>query len=297
MEFKLVRFTGRQNGLAWAFKAVFIFICGGFLWLQALPPAKAEDQTIARVGEVSISQAELDFALEDLASQFGQLPKDKRRVAVLAALIDIKLMAKAASAAGMENSARHRARLAFLTARVLHNQYFEEKIASQISEDELRQRYDTEIADLPNEREYRARHILVKEEATAKELIGKLQKGEDFVELAKTHSTSPSGPNGGDLDYFSDGQMVPEFEKAVKALEIGAVSAEPVKTQFGWHIIKKEDERDRPKPEFDDVKEQIRQLVLRDKYVAGVEAMRKANQIEILDADLKKQYEQNQRKK
>ena len=113
-----------------------------------------------------------------------------------------------------------------------------------------------------------ARHILVKTKEEAEAIIKELDAGADFAKLAKEKSTGPVRPEGGDLGFFSPGQMVPAFEKAAFALKAGKYTKEPVKTQFGWHVIKVEEKRNAPPPEFDQVKDQVRQLVLREKYMA-----------------------------
>ena len=155
----------------------------------------------------------------------------------------------------------------------------------------MKARYDAEIANFPTETEVSARHILLETEEAAKEVIAELDGGADFAELAKTKSTGPSGPSGGDRGYLGKGRMVPEFEAAAFALEKGAHSAEPVKTQFGWHVIKKEDERESQPPSYDQVKDQIRQLVAQEKYLELIKVAREKYTYEILDETLKTQVE------
>ena len=129
---------------------------------------------------------------------------------------------------------------------------------SAVTEDTVRARYaetyGADGADLGVE--YSAAHILLETEDAAKDMIDRLSKGADFTELAKAHSTGPSGPNGGELGWFGEGMMVAEFENAVKAMEVGAVSA-PVQTQFGWHVIKLNDTRPVKAPEFESVQAEL----------------------------------------
>src|SRR5690606_36060757 len=132
----------------------------------------------------------------------------------------------------------------------------------------VRARYDKEIAALEPQEEIRARHILLKSREEAEAVIDKLEAGADFVELAKTESAGPSGPTGGDLGFFGKGQMVPEFENAAFALADGEFTRDPVQTQFGWHVIPREEHRTQPPPEFDAVKDQVRQIVMGEKYRA-----------------------------
>jgi peptidyl-prolyl cis-trans isomerase C len=129
--------------------------------------------------------------------------------------------------------------------------------------------------------------VKTKEEAEA--IIKQLDGGADFQKLANEHTSDPSGKtSGGDLGSFGPGQMVPEFDKAAQALEVGAYTKEPVQTQFGWHIIKVEDKRAKQPPAYDKVKDSVRSLVVRDKYFALVKALRADAKVEIPDAALKK---------
>ena len=180
---------------------------------------------LARVGDVMITERELAFAETDLGEQFGQIPAGERRPAILNALIDIKALAAAAKAAGMESQQSYLARIAFLKSRALHNSYFQENALNAIEDSAVRERFDKEIAAIPPSEEINARHILVKTEEEAKAIIAELDGGADFVALAKEKSTGPSGPGGGDLGFFGKGQMVPEFEAAAFALENGKYTA------------------------------------------------------------------------
>ncbi|MGI9353093.1 MAG: peptidylprolyl isomerase [Rhizobiaceae bacterium] len=246
-----------------------------------------QDKVIARVNGVELTERELALAEVDLLQQFSETPADQRRAAILNALIDIKLLAATAEDAGLADDPNFKARMAFSRARNLHNNLFQEKALNAITDEELKARYDKEIAGYPSEQEIKARHILVETEEVAKEIITELDGGADFAELAKTKSTGPSGPSGGDLGYFGRGRMVPEFEKAAFELGKGEYTKSPVKSQFGWHVILKEEERDSQPPTFDEVKDQIRQLIAREKYFQLTQDARKKYKFEILDEDLK----------
>ena len=263
------------------------------LALIALSPANASAQSkvLAKVGDLEITDQELTFAEADLKEQFAQVPEDKRRSAILSALIDIKLLANKAESEGLKETDLFKAQMNFVAARSLHNMYFQKNVVEAITDEELKTRFDKETAGLPPEKEIKARHILLKTEEDAKAVIAELDAGGNFEEIAKTKSTGPSGPAGGDLGFFGKGQMVPEFEAATFALETGKYTKEPVKTQFGFHVILKEEERDKPLPEFEAVKDQIRQLVLREKYFALVQDTKKAVPVEILDETMKSDIE------
>ncbi len=198
-------------------------------------------------------------------------------------------LADKAVADGLDKDPEFQRRVAFLQQRALHGEMVEKEVVGKITDDELRARYDKEIAAQPPVNEVHARHILVKTKEEAEKIIKELDGGADFQKLANEHTSDPSGKtNGGDLGYFGPGQMVPEFDKAAQALAVGAYTKEPVQTQFGWHVIKVEDKRAKQPPAFDAVKENVRSMVIRDKYFALVKQARADAKVEIPDATLKK---------
>ena len=242
---------------------------------------------VATVGERTITNADLDQAMADMAQQFASFPEAERRARALDSLIDIHVLAGEARKAGIDKDEELARRIDLLTNRALHNGYFQSKIQPTVSDADLKARYDEEVGKAEPEQEVKARHILVKTEEEAKAIIAELDGGADFVELAKTKSTGPSGPQGGDLGYFGKGRMVPEFEQAAFALEKGAYTKEPVKSQFGFHVIKVDDKRDRALPSFDQTKERLRQLILTEKYAEAVRKGREAVGVTIADESLK----------
>ncbi|MEM9105795.1 MAG: peptidylprolyl isomerase [Pseudomonadota bacterium] len=246
-----------------------------------------EDKVIATIGGKPVYQSELTFAEGDLDPQFARLPEEQRRAAALSALLDIKLIAQQAESAGLGNDDMFQRRLDFLRDRALHNEFFRTRVVDDLTDEAVRERYDQEVAATPPETEIQARHILVDSEEQARSVITELDGGADFIELAKEKSTGPSGPQGGDLGYFTRGRMVPEFEEAAFATEPGSYTKEPVKTQFGWHIIKVEDKRDTPPPGFDQVVDQIRRVLLQEKYLSVLQEARDAIEVEVTDAELK----------
>ncbi len=248
---------------------------------------ETKENVIARINGVEVTDRELALAEVDLLEQFAKVPAEQRRAMILNALLDIKLLALAAEEAGLADDANFKAQLAFNRARALHNNYFQSNALNAITEEDMKKRYDIEVKTIPVKPEVRARHILVETEEEAKAIIVELDGGADFVELAQTKSTGPSGPQGGDLGYFGRGQMVPEFEAAAFELEKGTYTKEPVKSQFGYHIIYKEDQRDSEPPTFEQVQGQIRQALAREKYFLLTQSARAKFEVEILDEDLK----------
>lgn len=251
-----------------------------------------DDKVIATVGGETITEADLTLALADLDQQFARLPAEQKRAAALSAVIEIKLLAADAKAKGLDQSDDFKRRMAFLQQRALHSEVIGKEVEAKITDAEIRKRYDTEIATAPPANEVHARHILVKTREEAAAIVKQLDGGAKFEDIAKEKSSDAgSGTQGGDLGWFGAGQMVPEFEKAAFALEIGAYTKEPVQSQFGWHVIKLEDKRAQQPPAFDQVKEQLRSVLLRDKYFELVKSLRTAGKVEITDPELKKGVE------
>jgi len=250
----------------------------------ALPTATATmAQDVVRVGDVTITDADVARAGEMLGPRLAQEPEGQRREVVIQALIDLQVMANAARAAGIDKTDAYETELSFLQAQALRDIYFEQQIQEAVSEDDVRARYEEEIAKLEPQEEIKASHILVESAEEAEKLIAELDAGADFAELAKAHSTGPSGPNGGDLGFFAKGQMVPEFEAAAFALEPGTYTEAPVKTQFGYHIIKVDEKRTQEPPAFEDVQEQLRDAMVREALTERLAALKEAATIERLD--------------
>lgn len=243
---------------------------------------------LATINGVEVTQGEVDQASGDLDPQFSRLPDEQRRLAALAALVDIKVLAAAAQAEKLDQSEEFKQRMEFLRDRALHNEYFKSAIVDKITDDEVRARYEKEIAALPAKTEVRARHMLVKTKEEAEALIAKLDKGEKFEDLAKENSTDGSAAQGGDLGYFGEGQMVPEFEKAAFALEVGQYTKEPVQSQFGFHVIQVEDKRQQEPPSLEQVQDQIRSILIRESYIDMVKKLRDTAKIEYTDANIAK---------
>lgn len=147
------------------------------------------------------------------------------------------------------------------------------------TEEELKAEYDERVAAMPKN-EYHARHILVDDEAKAKNLIAQIDKGSSFEKLAADHSKDGSANQGGDLGWFLPGQMVKPFSDAVQQLEAGKYTATPVKSEFGWHVIKLEETRATTPPPYDSVKAQLGPLVNQQKFAAHLKELLKTAKVE-----------------
>ena len=246
-----------------------------------------EDEVIATVGDRNITTQELELAVERLGSQFGNIPEEEKRKNVLSSMIDFTVLAQLAKKQGLDTDPETIKTLADLRLQVLHNAYVKREIEPRVTQEILQQAYEERIEGKEPEKEVKARHILLEKEDEAVAVIAELDGGADFIELAKEKSTGPSAPQGGDLGFFGSGRMVPEFEQAAFAMEPGSYTKEPVKTQFGYHVIKVEETRDKPLPTFEELEGQLRQAALAKAYNDTARVQRNAVKIEILDESLK----------
>lgn len=247
-----------------------------------LPPAVAEDaKVLATVDGETITSDDVKVIEEIMGESLKQVPEANRGPLLVNILIETLLVAGQAERDGVADSESFKRKLRWRRLQALRDAYVEKEIDSRIAEADVKQYYDSLIQQMPPQEEVHARHILVKTEDEARALIGKLDDGADFAELAKQNSTGPTAPNGGDLGYFAKGRMVPEFEQAAFAMKPGEVSKAPVKSQFGWHVIKIEDRRMAPPPPFDEVKARVRQRVQTDRFREAVKALRDQSKIEV----------------
>jgi len=263
-----------------------LLVCG-FLGLAALPAMAqqpAADKIVAKVDGAPITEADVTQALTDLGESIAQIPEAQRRDYAITYLADLKLGAKAAREAKLTETEDFKRKLAYQTDRLLFDDYLTSQAKKNVTEDAMKALYADTIKTLKPEQEVRARHILVETEDQAKDVIKKLKAGEDFAKLAGTLSKDPgSGKEGGDLGYFTKDRMVPEFANAAFAMTAAQIS-DPVKSQFGYHVIKVEDKRDKTVPKFDEVKDQIEQFMYRKSQQGVIMALRATGKVERLDA-------------
>jgi len=261
------------RGLASCLVAAFVF---------AAPLARAQDDpVVARVNGAEIRQSDLNMAEEDVGNQVAQMAPDAKREYLINFLADMMLVAKAAEAKKMQDSADFKRKLNLARTKLLMEQFLQAEAKTAVTEAAMRKVYDEAVGQMSKEPEVRARHILVETEDEAKAVLAELKKGADFAELAKSRSKDPGSAEGGDLGYFTKDQMVPEFSEVAFKLDKGALS-DPVKSQFGWHIIKVEDKREKQPPEFDKVKDQLETYVVRRSQVEMITKLRQEAKIERL---------------
>ncbi|MEM7169647.1 MAG: peptidylprolyl isomerase [Pseudomonadota bacterium] len=219
-----------------------------------------EDPVMATVNGDPIHRSDVLKAAEQLPAQYQSQIEDLMPV-LLERVIDLELVRHAAEAAGYTENETVKERVEQAKKEIIQDVYLRDTIDQRISDEDIQAEYDAFLADNPPQPELHARHILLESEDDANAVIADLEGGADFAELAKERSTGPSGPNGGDLGYFTPDRMVPEFSEAALTLEPGEFSKEPVQTQFGFHVIKLEDRRDTVQPTLEEMEPQLRESV------------------------------------
>lgn len=260
--------------------------------VHAQDKAAGTNQVVAKVNGKSLTDADLKRAESEIGADLGSIPESQRRRALVEFLIENQIFADAAEDQKLGSGAGFDDRMQYYRRRALRDAYFDKNVKDQVSEAAAKTFYDDQVKGLKPDEEVQARHILVDSEDKAKEIAEKVRGGADFVALAKENSKDPgSKDDGGMLGYFSRGQMVPQFEDAAFALKKGDVS-QPVKSQFGWHVIKLEDRRQKKLPTFDEVKDRIMSSMIYRKAQAVAGDLRAKAKVEYIDAEIKKQVEE-----
>ena len=250
----------------------------------ATPAASDPERVVARVDGKPITEADLAVAAEDPALTLPGTDPAKKRDILIGYVIDLRLGANAAEAAKLADTPAFRRRISYLRDKLLVDEYLDHETRDAVTPETARKLYDETVKDMKPEEEVRARHILVEDEDTAKKVYGRIKGGEDFAKVAAEMSKDPgSKAEGGELGFFTRERMVAPFAEAAFKLKPGDTS-EPVKSQFGWHVIQVEERRTKPVPTFEAMKEQIEQYLTRKAQQDAVLALRKTGTVERLDA-------------
>jgi peptidyl-prolyl cis-trans isomerase C len=240
---------------------------------------------IASVNGENIYRAEFEDAYAELPPQAQQMGEEAIYPLLLERMVDEKLIGIAASKAIPADDPEVEKQMATLRERIVMQIFFEREIEAKLTDEVLQQRYDQWKEANPSASEVSARHILLETEEKAKEVLAEVQGDKDFAEAAKEHSTGPSGPSGGDLGFFTQDQMVAPFAEAAFAMEPGDISTAPVKTDFGWHIIKVEDRRQQPQPTLEDLRDQLTQEATQEIAAEMMVGFREGAEIVTFDID------------
>ena len=263
-----------------------IFIVALALVFLSGPDAVAQNQisegTVATVDGIAITYNDVSLVEDELMAVYGQLPEEQRFKTLVGYMVNRILASEAAKKAGLENDADVAKIKAFMERKALQDVYIAKMLMERVREEDVTAYYGKEIVNGPVEEEVRARHILLDNREAADAIVADLENGADFAALAKERSKGPSGPSGGDLGYFSKQSMVPAFSDAAFKLAAGETSP-PVQTQFGWHVIRVEDRRNRPVPPLDQVRDQIYQLLISEAQRDIYDEMRAKASVDLVD--------------
>jgi peptidyl-prolyl cis-trans isomerase C len=253
--------------------------------IPAPSPLPPPNTVVARIDGTELHLSDVESAQQNLPPQAQKLPLEQIYPMLLDRLVDGALITEAGRKEHLEQDPELQVRLKRYEDRLIQEAYLNQAIKAAATEDQLKARYQTFAKDTAGREEVHAQHILVKTEDEAKSVIAELDKGADFGELAKKYSTDPSASSGGDLGYFGHDDMVKAFTDAAFALPPGRYSKTPVKTEFGWHVIKVEDRRAGKPPSFEEAREQLSRDLAHEIIDAKLQNLRGAAKIEEFGLD------------
>jgi len=241
-------------------------------------------EVVARVNGTPITRTALEVVMaQKQGDGNGQISREQ----ALEQLINAQILAQEAEERGLDEDPKVAAKIDVARQRLLVQALVDDKTkAMSFSEEALRKEYERQVAQIAGD-EYKARHILTEDRKAAEAVIAKLDQGSDFAELAKARSTAPSADQGGQLGWFEPGGMVEAFSEATASLDKGEYTSEPVKTKYGWHVIKLEDQRSREAPAYEEVKGQLQQILANRRVQEYLQELR-------ADADVEKSLDKAQ---
>lgn len=247
-------------------------LLSGIGLLAAIPAAHAE--TVRTVNGVDIDSSVLDFYIRSRTQRSADQATPEQREALLSELTDIYLLTTQEAAKDIRDEPEVAAQIELqnrgVIAQAVATRFMEN---AEVTDEEIQAEY-AEQRELAPPMQYKARHILLESQGQAQAIIDRLDAGADFAELARSESTGPSGSSGGDLGWFSPNQMVQPFSNAVATLEDGSYTADPVQTDFGWHVILREDSRETEAPPLDSVRDQLQQAIKNRKFQEYLDSLR-----------------------
>jgi peptidyl-prolyl cis-trans isomerase C len=254
-------------------------------FLAASTPAFAADPVVAIVDGQKFTYSEIMKAKEGLPKQYQSAPEDKIFPALVNQAIDTYLINKAAQAAGEANNPEVKQAIQKATENIVSQAYLLSQIKGKITDADVKAKYEEVVKQFPQEKEVHIRHILVDDKNVALSVIKALQNGTDFKKLAQSKSKDETAKEGGDLGWFRKSELPAELAESAFALTPGSYSKEPVKTDFGWHVIKVEEIRDAKPPKFEEVKDELKSLMTQEAILGLVKGLRSKAKVELFDKD------------
>jgi len=240
-----------------------------------------QSETVRTINNTDIDSLVLDIYIQSRTQQPPNQITAEQRLIFLNDLSDIYLLSTQENAKKMNSNPQIQAQIELqermLLAQLVANEFYS---STNVSEEDILIEYNDVIKSTPS-KEYKAKHILLESQGEAISIIEKLDQGDQFEELAKEYSIGPSASDGGSLgSWFSPNQMVKPFSDAVALLIDGAYSKEPVQTQFGWHVILLEESRDATLPPLDNIRSEIQQKILQEKFQGYLNQIRKNSELQ-----------------
>jgi peptidyl-prolyl cis-trans isomerase C len=244
------------------------------------PAINDTSAVVVTVNGIPITETVIELYQEQIQTRRPGVPVDRNTI--IEEVVNLELASQSGSKAGLDKDARMQLQIDQQRRAVVATAAIQNYLNSNpVTDEELKKLYDEQV---PKGSEYKARHILLEDEESAKKLVTELDGGADFSALAKEHSTGPSGKSGGELGWFSPKQMVAPFSEAAARLEKGSHTKEPVKTQFGWHIIILDDVRESTPPDFEQMKPQLQSFVQKQRVQNYISGLRQGASIEMTAA-------------
>lgn len=238
------------------------------------------EQVLARVDGGDVKRRDVTTLLSSLPPQMLEMSMGAVYPLLLERLIDNKLVLSAARQASLQDDPEVKRKIQDAEERAMQEAFVRRALDAQLTDARLREKFAAFLKEQPAQEEVRARHILVDTEAKARDVLAELRKGADFATVARAKSTDGSARDGGDLGFFTRGDMVPEFSDAAFALKAGEVTKDPVKSQFGFHIIKVESRRQQPAPSFEATRDQLRSEMSQEILTEVVDGLRSKAKVE-----------------
>jgi peptidyl-prolyl cis-trans isomerase C len=246
---------------------------------------QSSDSVVARVDGHEIYASDVQDALSQLPPEYMNMPAEQLFRAVIEQLIDRQLVVRRARDQKLERDLDVQKTMKQLEARVLEQVYLRRMVEKKITDEAVARRYERDKAQLVREKKVRARHILVKTRDEAIAIMREISRGKDFAAMAKEKSIGPSGPQGGDLGFFTREQMVPVFSQMAFSLKKGEVARAPVQTQYGWHLIKVEDIQEAAPPTLAEVKDELRAKMGEELIEGEIKRLREGAKVERFGMD------------
>jgi peptidyl-prolyl cis-trans isomerase C len=273
--------------------AAFLLVAPPAALLLAAPTARgqvqavnpASDPVVARVDGSAIHLSDVEAAVRGLPEQFRAMPPQMLFPIMLDQIISQRVLTNAARKLNLQDTPEVRARVARAEEEALQQALLAREIGPLLTDQALRARYEKDIASQPQEAQVRARHILLQTETEARNAIVALQAGADFATLARERSRGPGAAEGGDLGFFKKEEMPDAFAEAAFALEPGQFTTTPVRTQFGWHVIKLEERREEPRPTFEQAEEELRRAIIDEAATRVIERLRAEASVQRFNLD------------